>query len=57
MTDPGRLLSDQDLEAAEMLVRAGLRWTQTGGPNKVTSSFDLIMADLRRLRALNEERG
>lgn len=50
MSDPGRLLSDQELEAAEALVRAGLRWTQAGGPNKVASSFDLIMAELRRLR-------
>lgn len=48
--DPGQLLSDQQLDAAEAIVRAAYRWTQVGGPNKVASSFDLIMAELRRLR-------
>lgn len=51
LADPGRLLSETDLDAAEAIVRAAYRWTQVGGPNKVASSFDLIMAELRRLRA------
>lgn len=49
--DPGRLLSDEDLAAAEAAVLAAIRWTETTGPTKVASSFDLIMAELRRLRS------
>lgn len=50
-SDPGQVLSDADLEAAEAAVRAAIRWTGfSGGPTKVASSFDLIMAELRRLR-------
>jgi hypothetical protein len=52
MSDPGRLLSDEDLSAAEATVRAAIRWTEVGAPTKVASSFDLIMAELLRLRNL-----
>lgn len=48
--DPGRLLSDQEVDAAEAVVRAAIRWTDTGPAAKVMSTFDLIMAELRRLR-------
>jgi hypothetical protein len=57
MTDPGRLLSDEELEAAEATVRAAIRWTEVGGPTKVASSFDLIMIELRRLRDLTRRDG
>lgn len=50
MSDPGRLLSDTELEAAEAVVRAAIRWTDTGPKAKVMSSFDLIMAELQRYR-------
>jgi hypothetical protein len=51
MSDPGQLLSDKELDAAEAVVRAAIRWTDVTGPTKVASSFDLIMVELRRLRA------
>lgn len=48
--DPGQLLSDDELNDAEAVVRAAIRWTEVAGPTAVASSFDLLMADLRRLR-------
>lgn len=48
--DPGRLLSDDELAAAEATVRAAIRWSDTGPASKVMDLFDLIMAELRRLR-------
>jgi hypothetical protein len=57
VSDPGRLLSDQELEAAEATVRAAIRWTEVGGPTKVASSFDLLMAEIRRLRNLTRRDG
>jgi hypothetical protein len=49
--DPGRILSDDQLEAAAELVRAAIRWTNAGNRAQVLPAFDLILADLRRLRA------
>jgi len=49
MTDPGELLSNTELEAAEELIRAAIRWTDQPAA-KVMSSFDLLMAELHRLR-------
>lgn len=48
-TDPGQIVSDEELKAYEALVRAAIRWTKSPKA-KVMSSFDLIMAELRRLR-------
>lgn len=48
--DPGQLLSDQELAAAEATIRAAIRWADTGPKSKVMPMFDLIMAELRRLR-------
>ena len=49
--DPGQLLSDQELDAAEAVIRAAIRWTDTGPEAKVMPLFDLLVAELRRLRA------
>lgn len=49
--DPGRILSDDEVAAAEAVVRAAIRWTDTGPASKVMPSFDLIMAELQRLRS------
>jgi hypothetical protein len=45
-----QLLSDAELVAAEELVRAAIRWTDTGPAAKVMPAFDLITGELRRLR-------
>jgi hypothetical protein len=55
VSDPGRLLSDAEVAAIELLVRAAIHWTSVKGPTKVTESFDLLMAELRRLRAQERE--
>jgi hypothetical protein len=47
---PGEILSDQELAAHGATVRAAIRWTKSPKAT-VDRSFELIMAELRRLRA------
>jgi hypothetical protein len=47
--DPGEILSDQELSAHGATVRAAIRWTKSPKAT-VDRSFELIMAELRRLR-------
>lgn len=51
--DQFRLLDDAELEHAEQLVRAAIRWTNEGASkgSDVLPAFGLIMGELRRLRA------
>jgi len=52
-----QVLSDTEVDAIEALIRAAIRWTDTGPESKVRTQFDLLMADYRRQRALNGEKG
>lgn len=48
-----KILSDEEVDAIEELIRAAIRWTDTPG-GRVISDFALLMADYRRLRKLAE---
>ena len=52
-----QVLSETEVDAIEALIRAAIRWTDTGPESKVRTQFDLLMADYRRQRALNGEKG
>lgn len=48
--DPASLLSDKELEAFVATIKAAIRWTNTGPKAKAMEMFDLLVAELRRLR-------